>query len=74
MSVDPNNHVLAETTFTGEHLPWLEGRTIPQACTRTWGQGRIFYSAVAHDLDDLQNPDVTRLCTQGFAWAARQNA
>ncbi|MFI1336336.1 ThuA domain-containing protein [Streptomyces sp. NPDC020845] len=26
MSVDPNNHVLAETTFTGEHLPWLDGR------------------------------------------------
>ncbi|EXU62853.1 hypothetical protein Z951_39010 [Streptomyces sp. PRh5] len=74
MSVDPNNHVLAETTFTGEHLPWLEGRTIPQAWTRTWGRGRVFYSAVGHDLDDLQNPDVTRLCAQGFAWAARRGA
>ncbi|MGR3867575.1 ThuA domain-containing protein [Streptomyces graminifolii] len=74
MSVDPNNHVLAETTFTGEHLPWLQGKTIPQAWTRAWGQGRVFYSAVGHDLDDLQTPDVTRLCTQGFAWAARQNA
>ncbi|MEU1001220.1 ThuA domain-containing protein [Streptomyces tibetensis] len=74
MSVDPNNHVLAESTFTGEHLPWLEGKTIPQAWTRTWGRGRVFYSAVGHDLDDLQNPDVTRLCTQGFAWAARQDA
>ncbi|MGW3473592.1 ThuA domain-containing protein [Saccharopolyspora sp. NPDC000995] len=71
MSVDPNNHVLAETTFTGEHIPWLEGRKMPQAWTRMWGRGRVFYSAVGHDLDDLQNPDVTRLCAQGFAWAAR---
>ncbi|WP_433502655.1 ThuA domain-containing protein [Pseudonocardia halophobica] len=71
MSVDPNNHVLAETRFTGDQLAWLDGKTVPQAWTRTWGQGRIFYSAVGHDLDDLQNPDVTRLCRQGFAWAAR---
>jgi type 1 glutamine amidotransferase len=73
MSVDPNNHVLAETTFTGEHVPWIEGKRMPQAWTRTWGQGRVFYSAVGHDLDDLQNPDVTRLCAQGFAWAARDS-
>jgi len=73
MSVDPNNHVLAETTFTGDQLPWLDGRTIPQAWTRTWGKGRIFYSAIGHDLDDLQNPHVTRLCAQGFAWAARRS-
>ena len=71
MSVDPNNHVLAETTFTGEHVPWIDGYRIPQAWTRTWGRGRVFYSAVGHDLDDLRNPDVTRLCAQGFAWAAR---
>ncbi len=71
MSVDPNNHVLAETTFSAQHLPWIEGNRIPQAWTRTWGRGRVFYSAVGHDLDDLQNPDVTRLCAQGFAWAAR---
>ena len=25
MSVDPNNTVLAETTFTGEHFAWLDG-------------------------------------------------
>ncbi|GAA5165243.1 MULTISPECIES: ThuA domain-containing protein [Amycolatopsis] len=74
MSVDPNNTVLAETTFDGEHLPWLAGRTMPQAWTRTWGSGRVFYSAVGHDLDDLQNPAVTRLCAQGFAWAARKGA
>jgi type 1 glutamine amidotransferase len=71
MSVDPNNHVLAETTFTGDQLPWLEGKKMPQAWTRTWGAGRVFYSAIGHDLDDLENPAVTRLVSQGFAWAAR---
>jgi type 1 glutamine amidotransferase len=71
MSVDPNNHVLAETTFTGDQLPWLEGKKMPQAWTRTWGAGRVFYSAIGHDLDDLENPAVTRLVAQGFAWAAR---
>jgi hypothetical protein len=73
MSLDPNNHVLAETTFTGEHFPWIAGRKMPQAWTRQWGRGRVFYSAVGHDLDDLRNPDVTRLCAQGFAWAARDH-
>ncbi len=71
MSVDPNNHVLAETRFTGDHVAWIDGHTVPQAWTRMWGRGRVFYSAVGHDLDDLQHPDVTRLCRQGFAWAAR---
>ncbi|WP_134666207.1 MULTISPECIES: ThuA domain-containing protein [unclassified Amycolatopsis] len=74
LSLDPNNHVLAETEFTGEHVPWLAGRRMPQAWTRTWGAGRVFYSAVGHDLDDLRHPDVTRLCAQGFAWAARRTA
>jgi type 1 glutamine amidotransferase len=63
--------VLAETTFTGDQLPWLEGKKMPQAWTRTWGAGRVFYSAIGHDLDDLENPAVTRLVSQGFAWAAR---
>ncbi|MFC6879132.1 MULTISPECIES: ThuA domain-containing protein [Actinomadura] len=71
MLVDPNNHVLAETTFTGEHLPWLDGHRMPQAWTRRWGAGRVFYSAVGHDVDDLAGPDVTRLVEQGIAWAGR---
>ncbi|WP_028922295.1 ThuA domain-containing protein [Pseudonocardia acaciae] len=74
MSVDPNNHVLAETVFTGDQLPWLDGLRMPQAWTRTWGAGRVFYSAVGHDPEDLAIPQVTRLAKQGFAWAARTTA
>jgi hypothetical protein len=29
MHVDPNNHVLAETVFTGEHVSWLDGMRMP---------------------------------------------
>lgn len=71
MQVDPNNHVLAATEFTGEHIPWLNGAAMPVAWTRTWGDGRVFYIAVGHTLADLQAPPVTRLVTQGMGWAAR---
>jgi type 1 glutamine amidotransferase len=73
MFVDPNNHVLMETVFTGEHLHWLDGHRMPQAWTRRWGAGRVFYSAIGHDIGDLANPDVTRLVQQGIAWAARRD-
>lgn len=71
MSVDPDIHVLAETEFTGDQLSWLAGLRVPQAWTRTWGRGGVFYSAVGRDLDDLENPDVTRLVRQGMSWPAR---
>lgn len=73
MECDPNNHVLAETVFTGEHLPWIEGNRMPVAWTRQWGEGRVFYCAVGHFMEDLAHPDNTRLMTQGFRWAARNS-
>lgn len=71
MHVNPNNHVLAETVFSGEHLAWLNGHTMPQAWVREWGRGRVFYHAIGHDLTNLASPDVRRLTQQGIAWAAR---
>lgn len=71
MHVDPNNHVLAETVFTGEHLPWLEGLRSPVAWVRNWGKGRVFYHSVGHDPGNLDDPDVRRLTKQGLAYAAR---
>lgn len=72
MSVDPNNTVLAETTFSGEHFPWLDGLTSPVAWVRQWGRGRVFYHSVGHAPQDLAGDDVRRLTKQGIAWAARQ--
>lgn len=72
MSVDPNNHVLAETTFNGEHFAWLDGLKSPVAWVRQWGQGRVFYHSIGHAPQDLAGADVRRLTKQGIAWAARR--
>lgn len=72
MQVDPAVHVLATTTFTGEHLPWLDGVVMPVAFAKRWGEGRVFYSAVGHLPKDLQIPEHERMLRQGLAWAARR--
>jgi uncharacterized protein len=72
MSVDPNNVVLAETTFSGEHLAWLDGLTSPVSWIRHWGEGRVFYHSIGHAPQDLAGEDVRRLTKQGIAWAARR--
>ncbi len=74
MHVDPAVHVLATTTFTGEHLPWIEGVQMPVAYTKHWGEGRVFYSAIGHEPEELQAPEPARLLRQGLAWAAREGA
>jgi hypothetical protein len=71
MSVDPNNVVLAETTFDGEHYPWFDGLRSPVAWVREWGGGRVFYHSIGHATQDLAGDDVRRLTKQGIAWAAR---
>lgn len=71
LQVDPNVHVLAQTVFTGEHLPWLDGVVMPVAYAHTWGRGRVFYQTIGHRLSDLQAPPVTQLVRQGLTWAAR---
>ncbi len=71
MLVDPSNKVLATTTFSGAHLYWIEGATIPVVWTRTWDRGRVFYCSVGHTLDDLKVPQVTEIVRRGLLWAAR---
>jgi uncharacterized protein len=71
MHVDPSAHVLATTTFTGEHFPWLDGVTMPAAYVHRWGAGRVFYASPGHVPAELQIPDVQRLVRQGLRWAAR---
>jgi type 1 glutamine amidotransferase len=72
MSVDPNNVVLAETTFSGQHFAWFDGLTTPVSWVRQWGEGRVFYHSIGHAPQDLAGEDVRRLTKQGIAWAARQ--
>ncbi|HET9648857.1 MAG TPA: ThuA domain-containing protein [Microlunatus sp.] len=71
LHIDPTAHVLAETVFSGEHLPWLDGVKMPVAYVKTFGEGRVFYETIGHAPADLLEPNVTRLVKQGLAWAAR---
>ena len=71
MSVDPNNVVLAETTFDGEHFAWLDGLKSPVAWVRHWGLGRVFYHSIGHAPQDLADEHVRLLTKRGIAWAAR---
>jgi uncharacterized protein len=71
MHLDPDVHVLARSTFTGEHWSWLQGVQMPAAYARQWGQGRIFYASPGHLPAELQIPAVEQLVAQGLSWAAR---
>ena len=68
--VDPNNHVLATTTFKGQRYPWLAGQSCPAAWTRMWGKGRVFYQSVGHTVNELAIPEVYEMTKRGIAWAA----
>jgi type 1 glutamine amidotransferase len=74
MLVDPSNEVLATTTFSGDHLWWIEGTTIPVIWKKTWNKGRVFYYSIGHTLDDLKIPQVTEIIRRGFKWAAGRSA
>jgi uncharacterized protein len=79
MLTDAHNTVLAATTVhpsrssgpepddgTGD-----ESVEMPVVWTREWGRGRIFFSAIGHQPEDLTAPVVRTLTTRGLLWAAR---
>ena len=71
MHVDPANKVLATTTFSGEHTPWISGNTIPVVWKRKWGEGRVFYSSLGHVAKDFDVPEARTLVERGMLWASR---
>ena len=72
MLTDASNEVLATTTFSGDHLWWIEGTVVPVIWKRRWDKGRIFYCSIGHHLEDLKVPDVTEIVKRGISWAARK--
>lgn len=72
MHVDPSNEVLATTTFTGEHAPWIAGTVMPVVWKRRYGAGRVFYSSLGHKAEELTRPQVAMILRRGMAWATRQ--
>jgi hypothetical protein len=71
MHVDPSNTVLATTTFSGEHAPWIAGCVMPVIWKRMWGKGRVFYCSIGHTVQDFEVPEVREIIRRGMLWAAR---
>jgi len=74
MHVDPTNEVLATTTFSGEHLPWIEGVVMPVAWKRRYGRGRVFYSSLGHVAQEFDVPEMRTILHRGMLWAAREDS
>lgn len=69
--VDPGIEILAQTDYTHE------GRTcaMPVAWTKAWGQGRVFYSALGHAVEEFEQfPPVLTMTLNGIVWACRHSS
>ena len=71
MHVDPTNQVLATTTFSGQHLADVAGAVMPVVWKRTYGAGRVFYSALGHTADEFLVPQMATIIERGLLWAMR---
>jgi uncharacterized protein len=68
MMLDPGLDILATTVY--EH----EGRktVMPVVWTKSWGKGRVFYSALGHTAAELEgHPEVLAMTIRGMRWAAK---
>ncbi|HEY8382624.1 MAG TPA: ThuA domain-containing protein [Microvirga sp.] len=72
MHVDPSNEVLATTTFSGEHAPWINGVVMPVVWKRRHGSGRVFYSSLGHVASEFQVVEMSAIFRRGMLWAARK--
>jgi uncharacterized protein len=71
LHVDPHIGVLATTTFTGEHTPWIERTVVPVVWKKRWGEGKVFYCLLGHVKADFDVPEVRRIVERGMLWASR---
>ncbi|MGI8484928.1 MAG: ThuA domain-containing protein [Thermomicrobiales bacterium] len=71
LHVDPANEVLATTTFTGEHAPWIEGTVMPVVWKRHYGMGKVYYCSLGHIATDFDVPEARTLVERGLLWATR---
>ena len=69
MQVDPGVTVLADTLY--EH----DGQraVMPVVWIKSWGQGRVFYSALGHAAKEFTDyPHVLEMTARGMCWAANR--
>lgn len=70
MLVDPNNQVLATTTFYSQDMPWIDKSVMPVVWKRHWGKGKVFYCAIGHTPQDFEIPEVATSIQRGIVWAS----
>lgn len=70
MHVDPINEVLATTTFSAEHVPWIDGAVMPVVWKKMYGKGRVFYSSLGHVAKDFEVPEALEIMKRGILWAS----
>jgi len=67
MMVDPGLTVLAETLYQHDGKRCI----MPVVWTKSCGVGRVFYSALGHQLQEFHDfPHVRQMTTRGLLWAA----
>lgn len=71
MHVDPAIEVLATTTFSGAHAPWIEGVVMPVVWKHRYGQGRVFHTTLGHRAKEFENSNMATITRRGMNWAAR---
>ena len=71
MHVDPANLVLATTTFSGNHDPWIDGTVMPAAWKRSWGKGKVFHCTLGHVAADFDVPEAREIVRRGLIWCTR---
>ena len=71
MHVDPINEVLATTTFSRDHAPWIDGVVMPVVWKKMYGKGRVFYTSLGHVAKDFDVPQARTIVQRGMLWAAR---
>jgi hypothetical protein len=71
MHVDPNNKVLATTTFDGKHDIWVKDAVMPVAWKRKYGEGRVFYTSLGHKSKVFETPEALTILKRGILWASR---
>ncbi|XOV81012.1 MAG: ThuA domain-containing protein [Aestuariibacter sp.] len=67
MHVDPSVNWVAETVFTSSNRPWHKVR-MPVSWTKMWGQGRVFYTAIGHDVESFEHDAALKLLGKGIEW------
>ena len=68
---DNLNQVLADTVIVNSEYPWIPGLRSPVAYKRTFGAGRVFYSALGHFPEEFEKAPVYNITHRGMLWAAK---